>query len=52
MTARTPSPDGGKENKVMDSSVQRWFTGHDSLSTVKRRDLDICRFRGNVDITD
>jgi len=24
MTARTPDPDGGKENKVMDSSVQRY----------------------------
>jgi len=24
MTARTPGLDRGKENKVMDSSVQRW----------------------------
>ena len=35
MTARTPGPDEGKENKVMDSSVQRWLTGLDSLSTIR-----------------
>jgi len=35
MTVRTPSPDEGKENKVMDSSVQRWLTGLDSLSTIR-----------------
>ena len=32
--------------------VQRWLTGLDSLSTIKGRDLDIRRFRGNMDITD
>jgi len=52
VTARTPDLNRGKENKVMDSSVQRWWTGHDSWSTIKERDLGTRRFRGNVDITD
>ena len=52
MTGRTPSPDEEEENKVMDSSIQRWLTGLDSLSTIKGRDLDIHRFIGNVDISD
>ena len=51
MTGRTPSPDEEEENKVMDSSIQRWLTRLDSLSTIKGRDLHIYRFRGNVDIT-
>ena len=51
MTARTPGPDEGKENKVMDSSAHRWLTGLDILSTIKRGDLDIHQFRGNADIT-
>ena len=52
MTVRTPGPDERKESKVMGSFVQRWLTGLDSLSTIKGRDLDIRRFRGNLDITD
>jgi len=52
MIARTPGLDGGKENKVMGSSVQMWLTGLDILSTIKRRDLGIRQFRGNMDITD
>jgi len=30
LAARTPDLGGGKENKVIDLSVQRWRTGHDS----------------------
>ena len=41
MTARTPGPDEEKENKVIDSSVQRWLTGLHILSTIKGGDLDI-----------
>ena len=52
MTTRAPGPDRGKENKVIDSFIQRWLTELDSLSTVKERDLDIHQFRDNVDITD
>jgi len=30
MTARTTDLGRGKEDKVMDLSVQSWWTGHDS----------------------
>jgi len=39
MTARSPDLDRGKEDKVMDLSIQRWWTGHDSWSTIRKRDL-------------
>jgi len=39
LTTRTPGSDGRKENKVMDSYVQRWRTGHDSLSAIKREEI-------------
>jgi len=35
MTVRTPDLGRRKENKVMDLSVQRWRTGHDSWSTIR-----------------
>ena len=37
MTVRTFGPDGGKENKVMDSFVQRWLIGRDSWSAIKKK---------------
>jgi len=40
MTARTPNPDGGKEVKVMDSPVQRYWTGYDNLSAIDGKRSD------------
>jgi len=37
LTVRIHNPNREKENRVMNSSVQRWQTGHDSLSTIKRK---------------